>query len=75
MKTFAIAAAGFRQKQLNGRHHAISLNNGRKHTTMIRNVSDLGFWSLFLSRLLNLKGTGSFLQLYMNFSRLNWVGS
>ena len=28
---------------INGKHHAISLNNGRKHTIIVRYLNDLGF--------------------------------
>ena len=58
---------------INGKHHAISLNNGRKHTIIVRYLNDLGFWSMILSRLLNLNGIASCLQLYTNLSRLNLV--
>ena len=37
---------------IKGKYHAVSLNNGRKHTNILRNVNDLGFWSMILSSLL-----------------------
>ena len=61
---------------LNGKYHAIYSNNFRKHTHMERYANYQGFWSMFLSGILNLENQHASPTLSdMNLIRLNWVTS